>query len=102
MFLAPNGKQLLSRICESGNSCFKVDYIPVVAGLLCSLLYTTQTAFTYLLTLLFNAILCFAVAGGLLFSNYKTYIIKLPKIRKFQNFLFTTVFVIGCEKKKSD
>jgi len=32
VFQAPNGKQLLSRICETGNNCFKVDYIPVVAG----------------------------------------------------------------------
>lgn len=28
----PSGKQLLSRICEIGNHCFKVDYIPICPG----------------------------------------------------------------------
>ena len=32
VFSAPNGKQLQPRISEFGNSGFKVDYVPVVAG----------------------------------------------------------------------
>jgi len=32
VFSAPNGKQLLSRMSETGNNNFKVDYIPVIAG----------------------------------------------------------------------
>jgi len=32
VFEDPSGKQLLARVCEIGNNCFKVDYLPVTAG----------------------------------------------------------------------
>jgi len=38
LYQAPNGKQLLSRISEIGNSNFKVEYVPVTAGSLSFLL----------------------------------------------------------------
>ena len=48
-FEGPHGKQLLARVCEVGNNCFKVDYIPVMAGALGLILITSLAVQSLLL-----------------------------------------------------